>query len=103
MASEQYRYVGPALFNLITMPDNVALCKSAGGLGWVRPLEVWIEVLHTWVRLDGSWVSGWDNGVHFGFRPSLLNRWKLRRAGRRWLRAKHPMALAILDATGQIA
>jgi len=83
----QYAFVGPALFEMRSFPHSVERVVK----GWVKipvkPAEVWCPINTTWVRLDGSWISGWRDGQHFGFRPHLLNRWKIRRAARAWERA----------------
>lgn len=45
-----------------------------------------------WCREDGTRVSGWDGHRYFAFRPHLLDRWRLRRAMRRWIRRRDDRA-----------
>ena len=81
--------VGPAIFVLNTMPEMAKPVVEARTQEPIQPEEVWIDIHHTWVRLDGTRISGWLDGQYFAFRPSLLNRWKIRQAARRWQRS-HP-------------
>ena len=83
---DEYAIVGPACFVMATMPCMAKQCILAISGHPVDPEEVWIDIHSTWVRLDGSWISGWRDGRHFGFRPHWLNRWKIRRAARAWRR-----------------
>lgn len=95
---EQYRHVGPALFELGMEATQAAFVRQMPQNVVYEPREVWLPINRTWVRADGSWISGWCGNEHFGFRPNCLNRWKLRRAVSRWNdRAK---ALPNPDAVG---
>ena len=80
----EYAYVGPALFELGLDARHIEYVRRQPHGDILEPREVWLPINHTWVRADGCWISGWADGWHFGFRPHLINRWKLRRAVRRW-------------------
>lgn len=80
--------VRAAIETLRRRPDAAKPCVLANSGKPVEPAEVWIGHLNTWLRLDGSWISGWYYRHHFGFRPSWLQRWQIRRAARHWDRAR---------------
>lgn len=58
-----------------------------------EPRELFIRVngdMWFWVRESGAWVSGHAPGGYFGYRPGLIDRWRIRRAVRRWLAKPKP-------------
>lgn len=71
--------------------------------GWVKPMldeagqrEAWLKDFGGWIRADGAWVSGWGAPAdgegphrHYGFRPGLVDRWRIRRAVRAWAKRRH--------------
>lgn len=87
---DQYRYVGPALFEIGMYGTGAGFVRRANTGVVHEPREVWLPVNRTWVRADGSWISGWDGDEHFAFRPHWLNRWRLRRAISNWAKRLAP-------------
>lgn len=100
----EYSFIGPALFEMRNFPHNVGLVRwdMAGANNEpVYPHEVWCPINTTWVRLNGEWVSGYRGLVHFAFRPSLLNRIKIKMTARKWRKATGlAVRRALLEGNG---
>lgn len=87
MSAPLGKIFGWILNDLRAGPERARLVRDAYTLKPVQPEEVWIPTSQAWVRLNGEWVTGWYEGEHFGFRPNIIGRWRIRRAARIW-RAK---------------
>jgi hypothetical protein len=62
------------------------LRRAGGGLS--VPPESYVHGFG-WIRANASWLSGWtDHGAHFGLRPGLVDRWRIRRAVRAWAKRR---------------
>ncbi len=88
----EYDHVGPALFEIGMAGNEAAYVRHASTGVIAEPREVFLPINRTWLRLDGQWISGWDGDLHFSFRPTWLNRWKIRRAAKRWIKTQEQSA-----------
>lgn len=83
----EHRRLAPVLRIMVAVPELAEWCTPAEGRGTDT---IWCGKHSTWLRLDGQWVSGWEGGSYFAFRPKWWNRLRIRLAAKRFRRIKAP-------------
>lgn len=78
----------PTLAALRADTDNRSGWVQYASPGIVARQELYVAGFG-WIRADGSWVSRSDDAGRSAFRPSLIDRWRLRRAVRAWAKRRH--------------